>query len=265
MITIAIANMKGGCGKTTTAVNLSAALVKKDFTALLVDMDFQAGATQNCLDAFGEPGAVVYDALVRQVPLSKITVSVPSGFDLAPSDLTLAGLDKSLAAKANPDGRLRMALADVKRRYDFAIIDCPGFLGMATLNAFAAADYVVMPVDCKAQSLETVNRLYEEIRESSTAHRRAIGTLALPTFYERRLRLSNEILEAMQGRFEGATLSPIGKWTGLAEAYLHRKSIFEYDSGHGAVVEYLRLAKEIVDVTKPERAGTRGGSRAAEE
>jgi chromosome partitioning protein len=265
MITIAIANQKGGVGKTTTAINLSAALSRQDYRVLLVDMDAQAGATQNCLDAFGEAGAVVYDVLVKQVPVAKIARELDAGFDLAPSDLTLAGLDRALAGKANADGRLRTALGELRRRYDFVLVDCPGWLGMATLNAFVAADYVLMPVDCKTQSLETVNRLYEEIREVANAYRRPIGTLALPTFYERRLNLANEILEATRERFEGATLSAVNKSTALAEAYGHRKTIFDYDLNSPGAMDYLRVAKEIVDVTKPQRAGTGSGARTAEE
>jgi chromosome partitioning protein len=265
MITIAIANQKGGVGKTTTAVNLSAALARERFRVLLVDLDAQAGATQNLLDSFGPQDKVVHDILVTGRSIAEIILPIAAGFDLAPSDLSLAALDSELALKANADGRLRVALDDVRDRYDFVFIDCPGWLGLATLNGFVAADFVVIPIDCKAQSLETVPRLKRDVLEVSRFHRRAIGLLALPTFYEQRLNLSRDILDAIREQFESATLAPVNKNTKLAEAYVRRKTIFEHDPTSAGAMDYLRVAKEIAHVANAQGSGARRGSRSTAE
>lgn len=265
MITIAIANQKGGVGKTTTAVNLAAALARQKYRVLLADMDAQAGATQNCIDNFGPVGRVIRDILVDLKPARDAIITTAGGFDLLPSDLTLAGLDKELGLKANADGRLKIALSSLEDDYDFTIIDCPGWLGMATLNGFVAADYVLIPIDCKPQGIETVNRLLGEIRDVAAAYRRPIGTIALPTFYEARTRLSNDILEMIREKFESATLSPINKNIKLAEAYLHRQTIFDYDQTATGAMDYFRVAKEVAHVTDQERPRQGRGTRTAEE
>jgi chromosome partitioning protein len=260
--TIAFANQKGGCGKTTSAVNLSAALGRLGYRVLLVDLDAQAGATQNCFDTFGEAGAVVADVLLKRATLVSIIRPTEKGFDLAPSNLDLASLDKDLAGKSGPDIRLKIALEDVAKRYDFIFLDCPGWLGMATLNGLAAADYVCIVIDCKPQSFETVNKLYGEIREMSEVYRRAIGVLALPTFFEKTLNLSKEIMTLTKERFESATLSPIHKNTRLSEAYYQRQTIFEYDPQAPGAMDYLRVAKELIDVAKPQTRLGRGTTTA---
>lgn len=249
---IAVANQKGGCGKTTSAVNLSAALGRMGRRVLLVDLDAQAGATQNCFDTFGDPGAVVADVLLKRTNLASIIRDTGKGFDLAPSNLDLASLDKDLAGKSGPDIRLRIALEDVAGRYDFVFLDCPGWLGLATLNGLAAADFVCIVIDCKPQSFETVNKLYGEIREMAEVYRRAIGVVALPTFYERQVNLSREIMTLIRERFESATLSPINKNTRLGEAYYSRQTIFEYDPQAMGAMDYMRVAKEVIDVTQPQ-------------
>jgi chromosome partitioning protein len=259
---IVIANQKGGVGKTTTAVNLAAALTRQHYRVLLVDLDAQAGATLNLLDDYGEPGRVIFDVLTAEKPLKSILVDTPAGFSLAPSDLRMTSIDRELVGQPNPDGRLRLALEDIERDFDFVFVDTPGLIGVSMLSAFACGDYVVIPLDCKKQSVDCLPQLRKAIVDAARYHRRTISLLALPTFYERRVRLANTIAEEIRSQFGDATLSPVHKATAIGEAYAEGKTIFDYDPTSTGAVDYLRVSREILHVTQPQG---RRATRTAEE
>lgn len=263
-VVVAIASQKGGVGKTTSAVNLAAALARQGYRVLLADMDAQAGATRNLIDAYGPRGRVVYNVLLGTCRITDAIMSTPAGFDLLPSDLELAGIDAELAGKPNPDGRLALAIGDLGDRYSVVLVDCPGWIGQAMLNGLTAADFVIVPIDCKAQALEAVPRLAGLVRETAEAYRRPIGMLALPTFYERTT-LARDVHETIKAEFESATLSPVAKNTKLAEAYLNRKTIYEHDPTSAGAMDYMRVAKEIADVTLPKGSRARRAPGAAAE
>lgn len=263
-VVIAIASQKGGVGKTTTAVNLAAALARQSFSVLLADMDAQAGASRNLINDYGPRGKVVYNVLLGTCPITNALLRTSARFDLLPSDLELAGIDAELAGKPNPDGRLSLALRDVSERYHVVLVDCPGWIGQAMLNGLTAADYVLVPIDCKAQALEAVPRLTGLVKETAEAYRRSIGMLALPTFFEG-TNMARDVLEAIRLEFESATLTPIHKNTKLAEAYARRRTIFEHDPTSPGAVDYMRTAKEIADATLPQRTRARRESGTAAE
>src|ERR1044071_8113796 len=137
---IAIANQKGGVGKTTTSVNLAAALVNSGRSCLLIDLDAQATATRYLLGSYGEDGKVIYDVLLKGDKLEDITLPSPSGVMLAPANLSLATLDMDLIGEYNREHRLEIALENLDADYDYIIVDCPPNLGFTTINAFVACD-----------------------------------------------------------------------------------------------------------------------------
>lgn len=262
MLTLAIANHKGGVGKTTSAVSLSAALARSGARVLLVDLDAQASATQWLLGDYGERGRVVRNILLDRTPIAGVVVPA-GGLDLAPSDLSLAKIDVELTSKPNADGRLAAALEPVRSRYDFCLIDCPPSLGIATYNAFAASDVVVVPIDCRAQAFEAVPQLLDAVAECGEAYGRGVLVCALPTFYERTT-VARSILELTQEKFEQATFTPIHKSTKLAEAYIARQTIFDYAPTTTGAIDYARLAREVREDLAPPHAARRAPRQAPE-
>jgi chromosome partitioning protein len=243
---IAIANQKGGTGKTTSAVNLSAALVHSGRTCLLVDLDAQATATRHLLGAYGEDGKVVYDVLLQGAALRSCIQQTPAGIDIVPSNLSLATLDIDLLQVYNREHRLRLALEPISAGYDYAVIDCPPNLGFTTVNAFVACSVCVIPIECKAEAWEAVPRLMTALKRVATEFQNPLRLYALPTFLER-TNLARDIYEQIREHFETQTLSPVNKNTRLAEAFAARQTILQYDPTASGAMDYLRVAKELID------------------
>lgn len=243
---IAIANQKGGVGKTTTAVNLAAALVQSGRRALLIDLDAQGTATRCLTGTYGADGRVAYDVLMKRAPIADCIIKTPSGVDLVPSNLGLASLDVDLLSEFNREQRLSMALEELpEEAYHYTIIDCPPNLGFVTINAFAAAQTVIIPIECKPEAWEAVPRLMQTLRKIVTEFRHSLRMYALPTFLER-TNLARDIHEQIQEKFETFTLPPIHKNVRLAEAFAARQPIIVYDPTASGAVDYLRVAKEII-------------------
>lgn len=247
MEVIAVANQKGGVGKTTTAVNLAAALAHSKRRVLLLDLDAQATATRYLLGVYGKDGEVMYDVLMRRTNLRDCIRKTPSGVSVAPSNLGLASLDVDLLSEFNREHRLEMALQDVgEGEFDYAIIDCPPNLGFVTINAFAAAQVIIIPIECKPEAWEAVPRLMQTLRKIVKEFKHALRIYALPTFLER-TNLARDIYEEVRKHFEAFTLSPIHKNVKLAEAFAARQPIIEYDPTASGAMDYLRVAKELVN------------------
>ncbi len=245
MKTIAIANQKGGVGKTTTAVNLAAALVHSGRRVLLIDTDAQGTATRFLTNAYGTDGHVIYDVLMRRTPLRDCIAHTPSGVDIVPSNLGLASLDVDLLSEFNREQRLSLALGDLPEgSYDFVIVDCPPNLGFVTINAFAAASIVIIPIECKPEAWEAVPRLMQTLKKIVTEFRHPLRMYALPTFLER-TNLARDIHEQIQEKFESFTLPPVHKNVKLAEAFAARQPINVYDPTASGAVDYIRVAKEL--------------------
>jgi chromosome partitioning protein len=245
MITIAIANQKGGVGKTTTAVSLSAALAMSGKRVLLVDLDAQASATLWLTDDYGPKGHVVYNVLMRSAALRDCVKNTPSRVDLLPSDLELSKADVDLSHEMNREQRLAKALRGAGD-YEYALVDCPPNLGLCTLNALAAADILIIPIDCRPQAFVAVPSLIDAVLSVQDEYERAIGLYALPTFLLR-TNVSRDIHDKIRNRFgEAGTLPAIHMNTRLVEAYMARQTIFDYDKASSGAVEYLRVSKELL-------------------
>lgn len=247
MIVVAVANQKGGTGKTTTSVNLSAALVHSGRSCLLVDLDAQATATRHLTGHYGEDGKVVYDVLLTdEYPTRNAIRETTAGIDLIPSNLSLASSDIDLLQKYNREHRLRLALQRIERQYDYAVIDCPPNLGFTTVNAFVACSICLVPIECKAEAWEAVPRLMTSLKRIAIEFQNPMLVYGLPTFLER-TNLARDIYDQIKAHFETRTLSPIHKNTRLAEAFAARQPILQYDPTASGAMDYIRVAKELID------------------
>lgn len=247
---IAVVNQKGGVGKTTTSVNLAAALAEMGKFVLLVDMDPQgnAGSGLGLEKAALEHG--IYEALSRQKRLLEVVYNTPhEGLRIAPSTADLAGANVELVSVEAREHQLRMLLEEAKHAYDYIIIDCPPSLGLLTLNSLVAADEILIPVQAEYYALEGLGQLLETIELIKEHLRPDIEILgALITMFDKRTRLSTDVMNELYRHFPNSIFkSVIPRTVRLAEAPSFGQSIFQYDPRGKGTKAYTRLAKEILE------------------
>lgn len=247
---IAITNQKGGVGKTTTSVNLSAALAYMGKKVLLVDIDPQANATQGIGVDRSSLSLTVYDAITQSTPLKDIIISTDvKNLDIVPANIDLAGVEIELSqVKSGREQRIRNALETVKERYDFVIIDCPPALGLLNTNALTASDAVLIPVQCEYYALEGLTQLLNTILLTQKVFNEKLTIEGvLLTMLDSRTNLGIEVSQEVRKYFREKVYDVvIPRNIKLSEAPSEGLNIFDYDNTSEGAKAYAKLAKEVV-------------------
>jgi chromosome partitioning protein len=247
---IAIANQKGGVGKTTTAINLGASLAALEYKTLVVDADPQANSTSGLGMNPKEVRKSIYDCMINQTNVKEVIV--PSSFDyldIIPSHIDLVGAEIEMINIKNREERMREALSAVKNEYDFILVDCSPSLGLVTVNALTASDSVIVPVQCEYFALEGLGKLLNTIKiiQSRLNTELEIEGILL-TMYDARLRLANQVVDEVNTHFKDLVFKTIiPRNIRLSESPSFGLPAIAHDAESKGTQSYLNLAQEILD------------------
>jgi chromosome partitioning protein len=246
---IAIANQKGGVGKTTTSVNLAASLGVLEKKVLLIDADPQANATSGLGINVEEVELGTYQLLEHSIKAEEAIMTTNSpNLDIIPAHIDLVAIEIELVDQDEREYMLKKAIEHLKESYDYILIDCAPSLGLLTLNALTASDSVIIPIQCEYFALEGLGKLLNTIKSVQKIHNKTLDIEGLLlTMYDSRLRLSNQVVEEVQKHFNEMVFTTIiQRNVRLSEAPSYGESIINYDAGSKGASNYLSLAHEII-------------------
>ncbi len=247
---ISIVSQKGGVGKTTSTINLGASLVKRGQKVLIIDIDPQGNATTGIGIDRSNLDLSVYDLLVNEVDATEVVLNTKvKGLDILPTKIDLAGADIELVNATKRESRLKNAIAKIKSKYDYILVDCPPSLGLLTLNSLTASDSVIIPVQCEYYALEGLTQLLATIMRVQKSINKSLEIEGvLLTMLDMRTNLGMEVVEEVKIYFKDKVFnSIIPRAVRISEAPAYGLPITEYDISSRGARAYLSLAKEVID------------------